>query len=398
MGFDPKRHIMKLKGKDYLPVAARLVWFRDEHPDWGIVTTPVEINMEKQYAIFSASIFNGEGKLMATATKMENVGGFGDFIEKAETGSVGRALAYCGYGTQFAPELEEGSRFADAPYGGGGGNFNTSSNRFQNGGNNGPRPAGNDGGGNGYRQNGNNGGPRPTNNDGGNGGGNNFGNGPYTNNAPRPNDSNGNRPMPAAPQRPAPAQAARRDDDFGGDDGEGDLEAPPARPVVAAAARPAPVAPPTQAPAANSGGVTRVREPEQDYGDPGGDDEEDEDPFADEDEAPAKPAPVSARANGASQPGRPAQKAAPLVDEDGDDDGGPIAPPPATNKCSAEGCNTTLPPAVISMSTAKYGRPLCVVHQKEATPIIGGNVSVGAGAARPRAKAGAASGGDGGLL
>jgi hypothetical protein len=53
---------------------------------------------------------------MATATKMENVRGFPDYLEKAETGSVGRALAYCGFGTQFAPELEEESRFADAPY------------------------------------------------------------------------------------------------------------------------------------------------------------------------------------------------------------------------------------------------------------------------------------------
>lgn len=115
MSFDPKQHMMSLKGKEYLPVAMRLVWFRDEHPDWGIVTTPVEINTEKQYAIFSAQIFNADGKLMATATKMENIRGFADYVEKAETGSVGRALAYCGYGTQFAPELEEGERLADSP-------------------------------------------------------------------------------------------------------------------------------------------------------------------------------------------------------------------------------------------------------------------------------------------
>jgi hypothetical protein len=59
---------------------------------------------------------------MATATKMENVRGFPDYLEKSETGAVGRALAFCGYGTQFAPELEESNRLADAPYPVGGGN------------------------------------------------------------------------------------------------------------------------------------------------------------------------------------------------------------------------------------------------------------------------------------
>src|SRR5688500_9002147 len=107
--FEPKKHMMRVQGnREYLPVSARLIWFREEHPDWGIVTTPVEINLEKQYAIFSCTILNAEGKVMATATKMENVRGFADFLEKAETGSVGRALAYCGFGTQFAPEIEEG--------------------------------------------------------------------------------------------------------------------------------------------------------------------------------------------------------------------------------------------------------------------------------------------------
>jgi ribosomal protein S27AE len=39
-------------------------------------------------------------------------------MEKAETGSVGRALSLCGYGTQFASELEEGQRIVDAPING----------------------------------------------------------------------------------------------------------------------------------------------------------------------------------------------------------------------------------------------------------------------------------------
>lgn len=117
MAFDPKRYVIKVQGgRDYLPVSARLIWFRSEHPDWGIVTEMVELDHEKQYAIFRATIFNEEGRLIATATKKEDVRGFGDYIEKAETGSVGRALAMCGYGAQFAPEMEEsGPRRGVAP-------------------------------------------------------------------------------------------------------------------------------------------------------------------------------------------------------------------------------------------------------------------------------------------
>ena len=40
---------------------------------------------------------------------------FADYLEKAETRAVGRALAMCGYGTQFAPELEERERIVDSP-------------------------------------------------------------------------------------------------------------------------------------------------------------------------------------------------------------------------------------------------------------------------------------------
>ena len=126
MAFDFKRHLIKVQGgRTYLPVSARIVWFREEHPDWSIETEAVEINHEKQYAIFRARICDGDGKLMATGTKKEDVKGFGDYIEKSETGAVGRALALCGFGTQFAPELDEssGGRFADSPQPMGGGRF-----------------------------------------------------------------------------------------------------------------------------------------------------------------------------------------------------------------------------------------------------------------------------------
>jgi len=116
MSFDVKKHLIKVQGgKEYLPVASRLVWFRQEHPDWGIETRPVELNIDKGYAIYEAFVYNAEGKLMAKGTKMETARGFSDFVEKAETGSIGRALAVCGFGTQFAPELDEGERIVDSP-------------------------------------------------------------------------------------------------------------------------------------------------------------------------------------------------------------------------------------------------------------------------------------------
>ena len=41
--------------------------------------------------------------------------GFPDYIEKAETGAMGRALAMCGYGTLQAWEFDEQERSADTP-------------------------------------------------------------------------------------------------------------------------------------------------------------------------------------------------------------------------------------------------------------------------------------------
>jgi len=118
MSFDPKKYLIKVQGnRQYLPVSARLVWFREQHPDWGIETRALVLDLEKQVAVFEATVMNSDGKLMGKGTKMEDVRGFADYVEKAETGAVGRALAICGFGTQFAPELDEYSseRFVDSP-------------------------------------------------------------------------------------------------------------------------------------------------------------------------------------------------------------------------------------------------------------------------------------------
>lgn len=113
--------LLDMKGKDYLQIAQRLVWFREELPKWRIETEFFQLT--EKYAIARATIRNESGEIMATAHKREDAGHFGDFIEKAETGAIGRALAYVGYGTQFCADevesstltLDEGSRIADAP-------------------------------------------------------------------------------------------------------------------------------------------------------------------------------------------------------------------------------------------------------------------------------------------
>ena len=128
--FDPNKYMLKLpKTKkvslpngevrwektetDYLPVAARIAWFRREHPYWSIMTK-VEKWGDKA-VVMKAVIKDMLGTVIAAARKKETEIGFPDYIEKAETGAIGRALAMCGYGTLQSPEFDEQHRFADAP-------------------------------------------------------------------------------------------------------------------------------------------------------------------------------------------------------------------------------------------------------------------------------------------
>lgn len=106
--------LLNLRGREYLEVKYRLVWFREDHPDWSIETELPSVTENSAYA--KATIRDESGRIIATSHKFENVQGFPDFLEKAETGAIGRALALIGYGTQFcADELDEGGRIVDAP-------------------------------------------------------------------------------------------------------------------------------------------------------------------------------------------------------------------------------------------------------------------------------------------
>lgn len=110
--------LVQLKGKDYLQVAHRLVWFNETSDRFRITTDFLLVNDEQTIARANVTVFNKEGIEIksASATKRETKKDFSDHTEKAETGAIGRALALMGYGTQFAiADLDEGSRLADAP-------------------------------------------------------------------------------------------------------------------------------------------------------------------------------------------------------------------------------------------------------------------------------------------
>lgn len=141
--FNPNEHLIQLKSKqgaqEYLPVQWRLVWFREQCPQGTIDTEELEVDLDREveaeafvwnnekrrsekvvkrakgYARYRAVVTDGKGG-RATGTKTENAANFPDFVEKAETGAIGRALAALGYGTQFTgDEWNESHRIVDSP-------------------------------------------------------------------------------------------------------------------------------------------------------------------------------------------------------------------------------------------------------------------------------------------
>ena len=121
--FEPAKHLVNLNGRgEYLEVKWRLVWLRTEHPDAHIETELVRL--QENEAVFKARVSIPSGG-SATGWGSESVGDFCDFVEKAETKAIGRALAALGYGTQFCQDHEFGQgestgrgaqmRIVDAP-------------------------------------------------------------------------------------------------------------------------------------------------------------------------------------------------------------------------------------------------------------------------------------------
>ncbi len=101
-----KRGLIRVQGGLlYLKAPYRVLWMREEHPDWSIVTSIEYADYEKGFAVMRAVIMDGEGRILATAHSEESRGKL-PYLRKAETGAIARALALCGYGTQFG-ELDD---------------------------------------------------------------------------------------------------------------------------------------------------------------------------------------------------------------------------------------------------------------------------------------------------
>lgn len=119
--YDPRSHTIKLPGRtdkngrqsppiDYLPVAERVRWLREVHPDAEIVSSIVELTDTRAVIYVRVSIPNG-GSAMSIGN--ESKAGFPDYIGKAETVALGRALAILGYGIGFADDFDEDRERAD---------------------------------------------------------------------------------------------------------------------------------------------------------------------------------------------------------------------------------------------------------------------------------------------
>lgn len=113
--FDPGKYLRKVNGSDYLEVKWRLLWLRTDHPEASIETELM--SHDGQMALFRATVsIPGGGS--STGWGSEQFSDFRDYIEKAETKALGRALSALGYGTQFCPDFDftgNGSKVVDAP-------------------------------------------------------------------------------------------------------------------------------------------------------------------------------------------------------------------------------------------------------------------------------------------
>lgn len=134
--FNPNDHMMNLKGKDYLPVAPRLAWLNEElreraipvRAESGAINITTHLQHYGQFtdsdkggrerkgweAVVMAYVTvldkDGQEVLSGTAHKRQTSFDFADFVEKAETGAIGRALAAIGYGTIQSLDFEEGEK------------------------------------------------------------------------------------------------------------------------------------------------------------------------------------------------------------------------------------------------------------------------------------------------
>ena len=132
--FNPSDHLMNIgtdkKPRMYLETKCRLVWLREQHPEATIETEIIHLDLDREV---TAEVFewdeqlrksvkvtkHGQGLVImkatvklpngaiGTGTKMQNGAEFAEWLEKCETGCIGRALSSLGYGTAATDEMSE---------------------------------------------------------------------------------------------------------------------------------------------------------------------------------------------------------------------------------------------------------------------------------------------------
>lgn len=94
---------IKIKGKDYYPVAERLNHFltSDEYSGWRILPEILEVTPD--WVVMIATITDVEGSVKAVGHASERREGTinkTSYVENCETSAVGRALGFLGIGSQ----------------------------------------------------------------------------------------------------------------------------------------------------------------------------------------------------------------------------------------------------------------------------------------------------------
>jgi hypothetical protein len=103
----------------YLQVQHRVLWLREQHPDAQIVTDIVTFDVEHETAVVRATVAipnGGTATAYGTAQAAKLSRNKEKYLEWAETRAVGRALAFLGYSTAGAQDLDEDpDDLVDAP-------------------------------------------------------------------------------------------------------------------------------------------------------------------------------------------------------------------------------------------------------------------------------------------
>ena len=97
----------KIGQKDYVDVSERILFFWELHPDWSILTSIEEVNLETGVVIIKAWVEDEKGRIKSTghahefqADKKSRVN-MTSFVENCETSAIGRCLGTLGIGTEY---------------------------------------------------------------------------------------------------------------------------------------------------------------------------------------------------------------------------------------------------------------------------------------------------------